>query len=167
MTRRSMSIELLARPQGRWMKRINLALRFYLCLFVVGCAATRPKPTVEEARSMETRTLRGHEEMVFKACVGVLQDLGYSVDVANAEAGLITASRQTQERSGEITEEREDPKGDGGMPTWAKVLLVCTGVILVVFIVAAITGSDKDKDTKNVDDNGGDNSSGGKKDSGK
>ena len=143
----------IARPTGRWTNAANHLLRIYLALFVVGCASTRPKPTVVEARSMETRTLSGDEKTVFKACVGVLQDLGYSVDVANSDVGLITASRQTQERSGEITQETEDPRAaDDGMPTWAKVALIATGVILIVFLVAAVSGGSDEKTKDKHDD---------------
>jgi hypothetical protein len=146
-------METLARPHHPWLKAANFALRVLLSLLMVGCAATRPKPTVTEARTMETRSFPADAKTAMSAAVNALQDLRYTVDVANNDLGLITASRQTSERSGEITREPENPESGDGMPTWAKVALIVTGVILIVFLVAAISG-DKDEDdakTKSYD----------------
>ena len=78
------------------------ALRLYLCLFLVGCGAHRPP--LSEVRDMETRVMLGDEVTAFQACVATLQDLGYTVEVADVDAGILTASRSTHERSGQITE---------------------------------------------------------------
>jgi hypothetical protein len=94
---------------------------------------------------METRVVSGDATRAMRSAVATLADLGYTVDVANTELGLITASRQTRERSGEITHEQERP-GHQGMATWQKVLLIGTGLILVIALIAAIAGSDDDKD---------------------
>ena len=140
---------LLARIWSRLPTIAGHGLRLYLCLTMLGCASTRPRPTVTQSRDIETRVVLTDDRTLFQACVGVLQDLGYTIDLADDHAGLLTASRETHERSGEITEEREDPHGKG-MPTWGKVLLVISGVFLVVLVVAALR-SDDEKDKKDED----------------
>jgi hypothetical protein len=140
-----------AEPAGSPARWWSLVLRAYLCLFLIGCAAHRP-PT-QQIRSMETRLMLGEHRTVYHACINALQDLGYAVDVSDAEAGVLTASRATHEQSGVITEEPRDPDKKG-LPTWATVVLICTGVILIVALVAVIASShddeDKDKDTKDT-----------------
>ena len=124
---------------GPGLRPLLVILRLYLCLFIVGCTAHRPP--VAEIRSMQTRLMLGDERTVFDACVGTLQDLGYGVEISDAEGGVLTASRATHDRSGAITRE-EDSERKKGMPTWGKVLLVATGVIVIVAIVSVLTGHD-------------------------
>jgi hypothetical protein len=120
------------------------ALRLYLCLFLVGCGAHRPP--LSEVRDMETRVTLGDEVTAFQACVATLQDLGYTVEVADVDAGILTASRSTHERSGQITEEPADPNHKP-MPAWQWAVLIVTGVIVIVAAVA-ILSHDDDQDTQ-------------------
>ena len=83
-------------PKTRLMRFVNLTLRLYLISFIAGCAPTKPPATVAEARSMETRTVDAEYNQVLKASLNVLQDLYYSVDVVEADFGLIQASRHTE-----------------------------------------------------------------------
>lgn len=140
----------LAKIPGRLPMIAGHALRFYLCLTMLGCAGTRPRPTVTQSRDIETHVVLTDDRTLFQACVGVLQDMGYTVDLADHQSGLLTATRQTQERSGEISDEPQDPHGKG-MPTWGKVMLVITGVFLVVLVVAALR-SDDEKEKKDDKD---------------
>ena len=128
-----------------WVHVGSWALRLYLCLFMVGCGAHRPQ--LAEVRDMETRLMAGDEAMAFQACVGTLQDLGYTVEVADVEAGILTAGRYTHERSGRITEEPKDPDHKP-MPAWQVALLVATGVILIVGVAAVLSHDDDGKDKK-------------------
>ncbi len=127
---------------GLWLRPFLFVLRFYLCLFMLGCAAHRPP--LAEVRSMETRLMPGDEGTVFKACVGTLQDLGYAVDTSDYEGGVLTASRETHDPSGAISADSDATGEKKGMPTWGKVLLIATGVILIVGAVALFTGHDDD-----------------------
>jgi hypothetical protein len=139
-------------PGGRHPKVLSTLLRSYLVLFLSGCAGTRPLPTIEEARAMETRTLELDEERAFDAVVTALQDLDYSIDATEREAGLISASRETHVELAEISEDRM-PGEKEGLPTWAKVALVATGVIVIVAVVAAVSGDDDDERSR--EGNGG------------
>ena len=100
---------------------------------------------------------------VFDAAVDATQDLDFSVDVANAGAGVITATRQTNERLARIT--RADDKG---LPTWAWVVLIATGVIIIAAVVVILSShDDEDKgkgDTASKDRQGGQTESGTKDD---
>jgi hypothetical protein len=90
---------------------------------------------------------------VIKAAVGALQDVGFVIDNVDANLGVITASRQTTTKLGDLLEEPE-LKEDGGLPTWAVVLLIATGVILIVGIIALIASAGDDDDEKASRDKG-------------
>jgi hypothetical protein len=124
---------------------LSICLRGYLALFLTGCAGTRPAPptTVGEAREMETRTIEADCDQAFEAVITGLQDLGFSVESAGRDGGLIVASRESEAELAAISKDAA-PGKKGGLPTWAKVALVATGVIVVVVVVAALADDDDD-----------------------
>ncbi len=121
-------------------------LRAYLSVFLVGCASTQYQPSVMEVRSMETRTFAAQYDVVFKAVVNALQDLHYTIDIVDKDVGLITASRQTTGKLGAIAREPDQTdSSDDGLPTWAKVALIVTGIVLVIALINYITDDDEDE----------------------
>ena len=119
-----------------------MVVGFCLAVLFTGCAAHRPP--LGEIRGMETRLLASDERTVFAACVGTLQDLGYTLESSDSYGGVLTASRVTQNPSDAMP----DAPATGGekkrMPTWGKVALVATGVILAVGVAAWIVHDSND-----------------------
>ena len=80
-----------------WLKR--LALISMCCLVVAGCAtgpdnSMQPSVNSLQLRQLQTRTIEGiDEKTLLAACVGVLQDLGFSIDDSEARLGVIVASK--------------------------------------------------------------------------
>jgi hypothetical protein len=126
------------------------ALRLYLCLALLGCASTRPGPTVTQsgdtesasttitARDLESRVVPADERLLFQACVGTLQDLGYTIDLADTDAGILTTSRVSDRRLGEIGEPRLASADEGSTSAWSKVGQAVVVVSLFVIAIAAM-----------------------------
>jgi hypothetical protein len=76
---------------------------FVLCL--IGCATTptTPQKTQLEVRQFQTRDFDVKDsKMVMKSCLNVLQDDDYIVKNANADLGLLTATKEVDiEKKGE------------------------------------------------------------------
>lgn len=130
----------LRNPKSRALSLLLHCIRFYLICFLIGCAATRPLP-VEEARELQTRAYDTDYETLFDAGRACLQDLHYKVEVVDFDAGTIVGSRDTERELGEIATEQE------GLPTWAIVLLIVTGVIIIVGAVALLSDGDEGEET--------------------
>lgn len=115
-----------------------------ICLAVLftGCAAHRPP--LGEIRGMETRLLASDERTVFAACVGTLQDMGYTLESSDSYGGVLTASRVTQNPSDAMPDAPANAGEKKRMPTWGKVALVATGVILAVGVAAWIVHDSND-----------------------
>ena len=131
----------LRHPGNRFLAVVLHCVRLYLVCFLVGCAATRPLP-VEEARKLQTRDYGTDYETLFDAARASLQDLNYIVTQIDFEAGTIVAGRDTDRELGQIA--TGAPGDEEGLPTWAIVLLVVTGVIIIVGAIALLSGSDDD-----------------------
>ena len=77
----------------------RLALISMCCLLVAGCATVaddsmQPSANSLQLRQLQTRTIEGiDEKTLLAACVGVLQDLGFSIDESEARLGVIVASK--------------------------------------------------------------------------
>ena len=131
-------------PKTRLMRTASLILKLYLISFIAGCAPTKPPATVAEARSMETRIVGAEYNQVLKSSLNVLQDLYYSVDVVEADLGLIQASRHTEGKQANTIEEKgiEEPLD------WKKICGVAAVAVLFVGFIALLTnaGSDGDGD---------------------
>jgi hypothetical protein len=65
-----------------------------ICFF--GCATTPPTPKTQlEIRQFQTREFNVRDtKMVMKSCLNVLQDDNYIVKNANADLGLLTATKE-------------------------------------------------------------------------
>jgi hypothetical protein len=107
---------------------------------LTGCAAHRPPVT--DVRDMETHLVASDERSVFDACVGTLQDMGYTLESSDSYGGVLTASRFTQNPSDAMPPASSGEKKR--MPVWEKVALVATGVVLVVGAAALITHDSDD-----------------------
>ena len=89
------------------MKRY-LLLTLSLGLFINGCASMIPERTTAIKRATETKEFNFSSKELIAASIGTFQDLGYTIDVLNAEFGLITASK-TQGTTSTRTNLEEDP----------------------------------------------------------
>ena len=72
-----------------------------VALSVAGCQTTMPETALQlppesiQARQIQTRRFDGiSEASLLSACAGVLQDLGFNLDEAEAPLGLIVASKE-------------------------------------------------------------------------
>ena len=71
----------------------NLFLALSIGLIFNGCASMMPERTTAVKRATETREYNVSTKELITASIGTFQDLGYTIDVLNAEFGLITASK--------------------------------------------------------------------------
>lgn len=75
-----------------------LAILLVLVFLGAGCAPPQPKPppmTQLQIRQMQTREFEvGDPLLVMKAMANVLQDLGYFIEEANSELGLMKARKE-------------------------------------------------------------------------
>jgi len=134
------------RPRRLWLKILSHGIRIYLSLILAGCASKQPAPSIEEIRQLETTAVATDFTTAFDASINLLQDLGFGIDEVNTDAGIITASKQSQGKLGTMFEEIGPDEEDDGLPTWAIVLLIATGVIIVIGIIALIASDDDDDD---------------------
>ena len=101
-------------------------------IFVVSCSSSAPKPSTTEKRAIETREYSVDFDTLMRASIGVLQDLGYTIDVLNDSYGLITASKQTTNIKGKSDNDKIKP-GD-----------VILGALAVITLVALWNNNDDD-----------------------
>jgi len=73
------------------MKNVSVILLCSLLLGLSGCATNEPKMTPLEIQSMQSRTFEHPKDVVFRSVVSVFQDLGYTLQDADLETGLVTA----------------------------------------------------------------------------
>ena len=77
-----------------------LALIPVCCLMVAGCTTVadnsmQPSANSLQLRQLQTRKIEGiDEKTLLAACVGVLQDLGFTIDESQARLGVIVASKK-------------------------------------------------------------------------
>ena len=102
-------------------------------IFVVSCSSSAPKPSTTVKRAIETREYSVDFDTLMRASIGVLQDLGYTIDVLNDSYGLITASKQTTNAKGKSDNDDEIKPGD-----------VILGALAVITLVALWDNDDDD-----------------------
>ena len=124
-------------------RRIALHLVVLSHLFVVSCGSSTPPPTTAVKRAIETRQYNVDFDTLMKGSIGVLQDLGYTIDVLNDNYGLITATKQTTLGGGSAAKEMSK----------AGKAAIGIGVILTLGLLAA---ADRDKDNDDNNNDGGD-----------
>ena len=74
------------------MKKIYLFLPI-LFILIAGCETTKPTVNLTplEIQSMQSRSYEHSKDIVFPSVMSVFQDLGYSINSADINTGLITA----------------------------------------------------------------------------
>lgn len=74
------------------MKKIYILLPI-LFFFITGCETTKPKVNLTplDIQSMQSRSYEHSKDLVFPSVMSVFQDLGYSINSADINTGLITA----------------------------------------------------------------------------
>ena len=102
-------------------------------IFVVSCSSSAPKPSTTVKRAIETREYSVDFDTLMRASIGVLQDLGYTIDVLNDSYGLITASKQTTNVKGKSDNDNEIKAGD-----------IILGALAVITLVALWNNDDDD-----------------------
>ena len=131
-------------PRNPVQQILDVSLRLYLVLFLVGACAPRRAPvSVVEARSMETRVIQSDYHKVLKASVNVLQDLRYTIDVIDSDLGIIVASRITEGKEADLAKE---PDQKAEYSTWQKVLGITVIIAIVAGIIWLISGGGDDAD---------------------
>ena len=125
-------------------RRIALHLVVLSHLFVVSCGSSVPPPTTAVKRAIETKEYDVDFDTLMKGSIGVLQDLGYTIDVLNDNYGLITATKQTTLGSGSAESKEMSKIGKAA---------IGIGVVLTLGLLAA---ADRDKGGEGEDNGGGD-----------
>lgn len=64
-----------------------------------GCATSEPQLTPLEIQSMQTRQFEAPKDIVFPSTVSVFQNLGYTLQSADLETGIITAESAADSNS--------------------------------------------------------------------
>ena len=112
---------------------------FLLTIILTSCATTpkTPPKTQLQIREFQTKTFEISDSLtVMKAMINVLQDEGFTVENANVELGLITASKETDIESGwdRFFAELGDALDEGGYDArWSKSMLVETSANVTGF----------------------------------
>jgi hypothetical protein len=135
-------------------RRSWMALPAFMGLVLItvltGCASTRPLPTLDETRSMQSRNVGAGVDRTVDAMITVLQDLSYSVKTSDSDAGYLVAERDSRIELAEISRDQA-PKMGKPMPTWQKAALIGTGAIAVVALVAVLSDRDDDHEKHHND----------------
>lgn len=81
------------------MKRAILIATVAGATMLTGCVATQPvvKKSSLEIQAIQAKMFDTDKKTAFKSVLSVLQDLGYVIQAANLETGIITAQSPTQE----------------------------------------------------------------------
>ena len=119
----------------------------HLTLWFIGCAGAPPRPEEDQLAALQVRRYPAAMKTVFSAAVDAAQDLEFTVDAANTDAGVLTATAQTDRELARIT--RAD---DHGLPTWAWVALIATGVIIIVAAIVILSSNDDDDKSRSGDE---------------
>jgi hypothetical protein len=121
----------------------------YLTLWLSGCAGAPPRPDEDQLQHLQVRTYHLPLSRVFDASVDAAQQMNFTIDMANPDAGVMTATRQTKEKLAKITSTDEK-----GLPTWAKVAIIATGIIIIIGIVILLTSHDDDEKSNDKESSG-------------
>jgi len=115
----------------RTFRGFTFSLAAATCSFLFPACLTNdapsPQPTQLEMRSFQTREYDTFDQkLVMKALLSVLQDMGFIVNSADTDLGLLTASKwsNVQHTKKEIKKARKDES-----PLSASVVLDCTANI--------------------------------------
>lgn len=80
------------------MKKLFNYLVLFFLVFLVGCAI-QPKPLKSplELQAIQSKEFQTNKKIAFASTLSVFQDLGYVINTANFETGLVTAKSPTQQ----------------------------------------------------------------------
>ncbi len=137
------------RPSGSTGATAQVVLCVYLSLLWSGCGSSAPKLDYVERLQLQSRTHHATYADAFEAGVLALRDLGYEIDLIDAQAGVISAAKSSDHQLAKIYE-----ADDGGLPTWVWIVgaVVIVVVVAVVAVVALAGGGDDDEEEEDDDD---------------
>lgn len=72
---------------------------FILSIILIGCSMGKsksPSMTPLEIQTMQTRTYESNYSLTFNSVMSVFQDLGFTVEIADKDSGLIKSSGTTE-----------------------------------------------------------------------
>lgn len=123
----------------------------YIASWLTGCAGAPRRPEGNQLAQLQIRKYPAPLPAVFNAAVDAAQDLDFGVEVADLDAGVLSATTQTERELAKITNAE-----DGGLPTWAWVALIATGVIVIAAVVALLSshGDEEKSESKVGSDDG-------------
>lgn len=86
------------------MNKIYFLFVGLILIFVTSCTETTNQPNLTplEIQSMQTRDYPNDKAVVFSSVVSVFQDLGYTINNADLDTGLITAESAAQNNPGMV-----------------------------------------------------------------
>lgn len=75
------------------------AVALTVAVFVSGCVATAPvaQKTSLEIQAIQSKMFESDKQVAFRSVLSVLQDLGYVVQTASLDTGVITAQSPTKQ----------------------------------------------------------------------
>lgn len=73
------------------MRVVKISVIAVLIALITACASPEPVRTPIEIQSIQTRSFEAPKDVVFPSVISVFQDLGYSIQDADFNTGLISA----------------------------------------------------------------------------
>ena len=134
------------------LKIINRVIIGYLVIFLTGCS-TPPrvaKPPTSVARAMETRTFEGNLITILKASINSLQDMDYTIEVLNSDIGLITASRTSEDRKANLT---NDLESNEELSAGEQACLIAGAAVAVILFISFLDSIFDGENSNNRENN--------------
>ena len=90
----------LLQPQS-WIRHIAASVIVSTSLAIGGCVFMKPQPklTPLELQALQSRQYTESFDIIFASIISVFQDLGYSIQSADKDSGLISAESPAQRES--------------------------------------------------------------------
>lgn len=81
------------------MRKFSILLGLFACIFVLSGCASRPvsTKTALELQAIQAKEFESTHKVAFASTLSVFQDLGYVINSANLETGLITGKSPTRQ----------------------------------------------------------------------
>ena len=116
---------------------------------MVGCAQRPSELPVSNARHIETRVLNGTDKASMKAFITVLQDEHYTIESADLDLGLITASQNSEHALASLR--KVEVPDSAKVMTPAQQFFLFAGLAIAVGAIIAIFSSDNDSSNDHHD----------------
>jgi hypothetical protein len=79
---------------------LGAAMMLAACATGTGSEQVQPRPQLTADRQLQTRRFEGiSEEKLLAASIGVLQDLGFTIQISNAEIGIATGVKDREAKA--------------------------------------------------------------------